>query len=78
MNTPVRVGETIEGSRTMRNRPYPVLKCSSKYSPVSAAFTDLVIEKKNASYDYGAVSQTDLVIEKKMSLGRAARYSSSS
>ena len=29
MNTPVRVGETIEGSRTMRNRPYPVLKCSS-------------------------------------------------
>ena len=30
MNIPVRVGETIEGSRTMRNRPYPVLKCSSK------------------------------------------------
>ena len=29
LNTPVRVGETIEGSRTMRNRPYPVLKCSS-------------------------------------------------
>ena len=29
MTTPVRVGETIEGSRTMRNRPYPVLKCSS-------------------------------------------------
>ena len=28
MNTPVREGETIEGSRTMRNRPYPVLKCS--------------------------------------------------
>ena len=28
MNTPVRVGETIEGSRTMRNRPYQVLKCS--------------------------------------------------
>ena len=27
MNTPVREGETIEGSRTMRNRPYPVLKC---------------------------------------------------
>ena len=26
--TPVREGETIEGSRTMRNRPYPVLKCS--------------------------------------------------
>jgi len=25
---PVREGETIEGSRTMRNRPYPVLKCS--------------------------------------------------
>ena len=24
-----REGETIEGSRTMRNRPYPVLKCSS-------------------------------------------------
>ena len=24
MNTPVREGETIEGSRTMRNRPYPV------------------------------------------------------
>ena len=23
MNTPVREGETIEGSRTMRNRPYP-------------------------------------------------------
>ena len=22
MNTPVREGETIEGSRTMRNRPY--------------------------------------------------------
>ena len=30
MNTPVREGETIEGSRTMRNRPYPVLKCSRK------------------------------------------------
>ena len=29
MNTPAREGETIEGSRTMRNRPYPVLKCSS-------------------------------------------------
>ena len=29
MNTPVREGETIEGSRAMRNRPYPVLKCSS-------------------------------------------------
>ena len=29
MNTPVREGETIEGSRTMRNRPYPVLKCSN-------------------------------------------------
>ena len=27
-HTPVREGETIEGSRTMRNRPYPVLKCS--------------------------------------------------
>ena len=25
----MRVGETIEGSRTIRNRPYPVLKCSS-------------------------------------------------
>jgi len=25
MKTPVREGETIEGSRTMRNRPYPVL-----------------------------------------------------
>jgi len=30
MNIPVREGETIEGSRTTRNRPYPVLKCSSK------------------------------------------------
>ena len=30
MNIPVREGETIEGSRTMRNRPYPVLKCSRK------------------------------------------------
>ena len=30
MITPVRVGETIEGARTMRNRPYPVLKCSIK------------------------------------------------
>ena len=28
MNIPVREGETIEGSRTTRNRPYPVLKCS--------------------------------------------------
>ena len=35
MNTPVREGETIEGSRTMRNRPYPVLKCSSS-SPSSS------------------------------------------
>ena len=26
MNIPVREGETIEGSRTTRNRPYPVLK----------------------------------------------------
>ena len=33
MNTPVRVGETIEGSRTMRNRPYQVLKCSIKVPP---------------------------------------------
>ena len=31
MNTPVREGETIEGSRTMRNRPYPVLKCSRNF-----------------------------------------------
>ena len=31
MTTPVREGETIEGSRTMRNRPYPVLKCSSNW-----------------------------------------------
>ena len=31
MNTPVREGETIEGSRTMRNRPYQVLKCSIQY-----------------------------------------------
>ena len=31
MNIPVREGETIEGSRTMRNRPYPVLKCSSQH-----------------------------------------------
>jgi len=30
MNTPVREGETLEGSRTMRNRPYPVLKCSKR------------------------------------------------
>jgi len=42
MNTPVREGETIEGSRTMRNRPYPVLKCSKEgwqivgYSPGAA------------------------------------------
>ena len=28
MNTPVREDETIEGSRTMRNRPYQVLKSS--------------------------------------------------
>ena len=26
----MREGETIEGPRTMRNRPYPVLKCSIK------------------------------------------------
>ena len=37
MNTPVREGETIEGSRTMRNRPYPVLKCSSRHCSVGAA-----------------------------------------
>ena len=30
MNTPVREGETIEGSRTTRIRPYPVLKCSRR------------------------------------------------
>ena len=35
MNTPVRVGETIEGSRTMRNRPYPVLKCSINRAVIS-------------------------------------------
>jgi hypothetical protein len=30
----VREGETIvEGSRTMRNRPYPVLKCSILSGP---------------------------------------------
>ena len=28
----MREGETIEGSRTMRNRPYPVLKCLLKLS----------------------------------------------
>jgi len=36
MNTSVREGETIEGSRTMRNRPYPVLKCSSWAPQVDA------------------------------------------
>ena len=32
MSTPAREGETIEGSRTTRNRPYPVLKCSRCYN----------------------------------------------
>ena len=35
MNIPVREGETIEGSRTTRNRPYPVLKCSSESCTVA-------------------------------------------
>ena len=38
MNTPVREGETIEGSRTMRNRPYPVLKCSREKSEGEGAY----------------------------------------
>ena len=40
MNTPVRVGETIEGSRTMRNRPYPVLKCSSEANDIFDTLDD--------------------------------------
>ena len=36
MNTPVREGETIEGSRTMRNRPYPVLKYHAESTLSSA------------------------------------------
>ena len=33
-----QAGEIVEGSRTMRNRPYPVLKCSSRHPqrPASA------------------------------------------
>ena len=34
MCIPVREGETIEGSRTTRNRPYPVLKCSRMTSHI--------------------------------------------
>ena len=38
MTTPVREGETIEGSRTMRNRPYQVLKCSRGRYPGTARY----------------------------------------
>jgi len=57
MNTPVREGETIEGSRTMRNRPYPVLKCSSEAAdctpsapsaPTSCEVTDCTPSAPNA------------------------------
>ena len=43
MNTPVREGETIEGSRTMRNRPYPVLKCSSVCGRLLVALVESVL-----------------------------------
>ena len=50
MNTPVRVGETIEGSRTVRNRPYQVLKCSRRQevTSLSAAY-QLVVGRHRAS-----------------------------
>ena len=37
MNTPVREGETIEGSRTMRNRPYPTSATVRVECPVLSA-----------------------------------------
>ena len=39
MNTPVREGETIEGSRTMRNRPYQVLKAQGILEGVEGELT---------------------------------------
>ena len=62
MNTPVREGETIEGSRTMRNRPYPVLKCSEKSTLMGAA--NLSVDR-NAEY-------VDVVTVRGVSLKRAA------
>ena len=42
MSTPAREGETIEGSRTTRNRPYPVLKCSRSNSITSSIVEKLI------------------------------------
>ena len=36
MNTPVREGETIEGSRTTRNRPYPVTTSAQVLKPAAS------------------------------------------
>ena len=47
MNTPVREGETIEGSRTMRNRPYQVLKCSSCQIVKNIKLYNLALSDKN-------------------------------
>ena len=60
MNTPVREGETIEGSRTMRNRPYPVLKCS--IPNVAAARRPFVSSSSPASpliIQLGSKGETD-------------------
>ena len=38
-------GETIEGSITMRNRPYPVLKCS-KVRPERVLAVEVLLEER--------------------------------
>jgi len=55
MSTPAREGETIEGSRTMRNRPYPVLKCS-RWGDPSDIRTWADCGKLPAVYDGGEAS----------------------
>ena len=70
MSTPAREGETIEGSRTMRNRPYQVLKCSERlehllgfqnFSPVSPSHSAVNTEGPRSCGAPGA--SVDLKVE---------------
>ena len=67
MNTPVREGETIEGSRTMRNRPYPVLKCSSAQVRVVAEPASV---RRRRALRAGARRTTPLAAGRRHSLPR--------
>ena len=50
----MREGETIEGSRAMRNRPYPVLKCSHRRAHKTEVFFDSALSCANVHARAGA------------------------